>query len=49
LWVPPSKVLTKVDPETATGRTYVISKKETCCTTEELETRLHRLNSYSYR
>jgi hypothetical protein len=42
LWVPASKVLTKVDPETATSHTYVISEKETCCTTEKLEARLCR-------
>jgi hypothetical protein len=28
LWVPASKVLTKVDLETAMGRTYVISEKK---------------------
>jgi hypothetical protein len=39
LWVPVSKV----DPETATGHTYVISEKKSYCTTEKLETRLHRL------
>jgi hypothetical protein len=42
-WVPASKVLTKVDPQTAAGCTYVISEKEICCTAEKLETRLCRL------
>jgi hypothetical protein len=28
LWVPASKVLTEVDPETATGHTYIISLKK---------------------
>jgi hypothetical protein len=42
LWVPTSKMLTKVDPETAMGHTYVISKKESCCT-KKLENRLYRL------
>jgi hypothetical protein len=43
LWVPASKGLTKVDPETATGYTHVVSEKESCCTTEKLETGLYRL------
>jgi hypothetical protein len=37
------QVLTKVDPETAIGRTYVISEKESCCTTDKLETKLCKL------
>jgi hypothetical protein len=41
LWVPVSKVLTEVDPDTATACKYAISEKESCCTTEKLETRLH--------
>jgi hypothetical protein len=49
LWVPASKVRTKVDPENAVGCTYVISEKESCCTTEKLETRLRRLQIVSYR
>jgi hypothetical protein len=36
LRVPASKVLIKADPETAMGHTYVISEKESCCTTEKL-------------
>jgi hypothetical protein len=43
LWVPASKGFTKVNPENATDYTYVISENESCCTTEKLETRLHRL------
>jgi hypothetical protein len=42
LWVAASKVLTKVDPETATGHTYIISERESCCPTEKQETRLCR-------
>jgi hypothetical protein len=38
-----SKVLTKVDPDTAVGCAYVNHGKESCFTTEKLETRLHRL------
>jgi hypothetical protein len=36
-------VLSEVDPWTVMGCTYVISEKESYCTTNKLEAGLHRL------
>jgi hypothetical protein len=41
--LPASKVLAKVDPETVIDCTYVTTEKESCYSTEKLETKLHRL------
>jgi hypothetical protein len=45
LFVPASKVLTKVITKIATHHTYIFSRKEFHCTTEKLEARLHRLQT----
>jgi hypothetical protein len=50
LWVPASKVLTKMDIETAIGHTHLINAKDTCCTTKKTRNlTLPTANSYSYK
>jgi hypothetical protein len=43
LWVPASEVLTKVDADAAVAHMLLQVKRNHVCTTERLETRLHRL------